>query len=292
MSNQTKGILLAGGRGTRLAPMTSVINKHLIPIYDKPMIYYPLSTLMLCGIREIAIITNPGDLSTFKKLLGDGSQIGITLTYFIQEKPNGLPEALTITKKYLNGSRSVLILGDNLLIGQGLGATLESHLHIDGASILAFPVTNPSEYGVVEFDAHGKVVSIEEKPHNPKSNFAIPGIYFFDEEAPAIASRLSPSSRGELEITDLLKEYLQTEKLYVTTVKRGTGWMDAGTTESLYAASELVRVLQDRQGYRFNVPEEIAFNQGWIAKDELNDAAQKFQGTSYGEYLLEVCKGI
>ncbi len=287
---KTKGIILAGGRGTRLAPMTSVINKHLIPIYDKPMIYYPLSTLMLCGIREIAFITNPDDLIVFKRLLGDGSQLGISLTYFVQQNPNGLPEALTITRDYLRGSKSVLILGDNLLIGQGLGTTLENHLGREGASILAFPVKNPSEYGVVEFDEDGKVVSIEEKPINPKSHFAIPGIYFFDELAPDIADRLTPSNRGELEITDLLKEYLKNKKLDVTTVRRGTGWMDAGTTESLYAASELVRVLQNRQGYRFNVPEEIAFNQGWISKNDLAVLASKYRGTEYGEYIIEISK--
>ncbi len=287
----TKGILLAGGRGTRLAPMTSVLNKHLIPIYDKPMIYYPLSTLMLCGIRDIALITNPEDVSVFKKLLGDGSQIGITLTYFVQENPNGLPEALTITKEYLQESKSVLVLGDNLLIGQGLGTTLESHLNQEGASILAFPVNNPSEYGVVEFDNLGKVISIEEKPTKPKSHFAVPGIYFLDENASKIASELSPSSRGELEITDLLKEYLKAGKLQVTTVKRGTGWMDAGTTESLFAASELVRVLQNRQGYRFNVPEEIAFNQGWISKEDLRKIAISYSATSYGDYLSEILQG-
>lgn len=284
----TKGILLAGGRGTRLAPMTSVLNKHLIPIYDKPMIYYPLSTLMLCGIRDIALVTNPEDVSVFKRLLGDGSQIGISLTYFVQEKPNGLPEALTITKEYIRDSKTVLILGDNLLIGQGLGTTLESHLNREGASILAFPVNNPSEYGVVEFDECGKVISIEEKPINPKSHFAVPGIYFLDENASKIASELSPSNRGELEITDLLKEYLKAGKLQVTTVRRGTGWMDAGTTESLYAASELVRVLQNRQGYRFNVPEEIAFNKGWISKQELTEIAIKYKGTAYGQYISEI----
>ena len=286
----TKGILLAGGRGTRLAPMTSVLNKHLIPIYDKPMIYYPLSTLMLCGIREIALITNPEDVPIFKKLLGDGSQIGISITYFVQENPNGLPEALTITKDYVDGSKSVLILGDNLLIGQGLGTTLESHLNHEGASILAFPVKNPQDYGVVEFDDSGKVISIEEKPLYPKSHFAVPGIYFFDEKVSEYASELKPSARGELEIVDLLRRYLELDSLRITTLKRGTGWMDAGTTESLFAASELVRILQQRQGYRFNVPEEIAYNQGWISKNDLVDAAQKFINTSYGLYLEELTK--
>lgn len=283
--NSTKGILLAGGRGTRLAPVTNVLNKHLIPIYDKPMIYYPLSTLMLCGIREIALITNPEDISLFQRLLGDGSQLGIEITYFKQEKPNGLPEAFTITQEYLKGSKSVLILGDNLLIGQGLGMTLESHVGKEGASILAFPVNNPEEYGVVEFDKNGKVISLEEKPKNPKSNFAVPGIYFMDENACKYARDLKPSQRGELEITDLLRVYLELNQLSVTTIRRGTGWMDAGTTESLYAASELVRVLQNRQGYRFNVPEELAFNRGWIDRTQLEKLAKLYKNTSYGSYL-------
>ena len=286
--NSTKGILLAGGRGTRLAPTTNVLNKHLIPIYDKPMIYYPLSTLMLCGIREIALITNPEDVSVFKKLLGDGSQLGIEITYFNQEKPNGLPEAFTITEEYLNGSKSVLILGDNLLIGQGLGTTLESHIGRSGASILALPVKNPEEYGVVNFDQSGNVISLEEKPKNPKSNFAVPGIYFMDENAAKYAFNLKPSSRGELEITDLLRIYLELSQLSVTTISRGTGWMDAGTTETLYAASELVRVLQNRQGYRFNVPEEIAFNRGWIDKNQILNLAALYKNTSYGSYLASL----
>lgn len=281
----TKGILLAGGRGTRLAPITTVINKHLIPIYDKPMIYYPLSTLMLCGIREIALVTNPGDIDTFKQLLGDGSHLGIEITYFAQDNPNGLPEAFTITKDYLAESKSVLVLGDNLLIGQGLGTTLQTQLDLPGASVLAFPVQNPQEYGVVEFDDEFNVISLEEKPENPKSNFAVPGIYFMDENASAFAAQLKPSSRGELEITDLLRIYLESDLLAVKTVHRGTGWMDAGTVESLYSASELVRVLQNRQGFRFNVPEEIAFNSGWIDKIQLQKLAAKYMNTGYGDYL-------
>jgi glucose-1-phosphate thymidylyltransferase len=281
----TKGILLAGGRGTRLAPITTVINKHLIPIYDKPMIYYPLSTLMLCGIREIALVTNPGDIDTFKQLLGDGSHLGIEITYFAQDNPNGLPEAFTITKDYLGESKSVLVLGDNLLIGQGLGTTLQSQLDLPGASVLAFPVQNPQEYGVVEFDDEFNVISLEEKPENPKSNFAVPGIYFMDENVSAFAAQLKPSNRGELEITDLLRIYLESDLLTVKTVHRGTGWMDAGTVESLYSASELVRVLQNRQGFRFNVPEEIAFNSGWIDKVQLQQLAVKYMNTGYGDYL-------
>lgn len=281
----TKGILLAGGRGTRLAPMTTVLNKHLIPIYDKPMIYYPLSTLMMCGIREIALVTNPDDVPVFKRLLGDGSQLGIKITYFEQGNPNGLPEAFTITKDYLKGCKSVLILGDNLLIGQGLGATLEGHIQKPGASVLAFPVNNPEDYGVVEFNPEGQVISLEEKPMKPKSNFAVPGIYFMDENASSYASNLKKSARGELEITDLLRRYLEIGKLSVTTIRRGTGWMDAGTTESLYAASELVRVLQNRQGFRFNVPEEIAFNRGWISRNQLSKLSVQYSNTSYGKYL-------
>jgi glucose-1-phosphate thymidylyltransferase len=265
--------------------MTSVLNKHLIPIYDKPMIYYPLSTLMMCGIREIALVTNPDDVPVFKRLLGDGSQLGIKITYFEQDNPNGLPEAFTITKDYLGGCKSVLILGDNLLIGQGLGATLESHIQKPGASVLAFPVNNPEDYGVVEFNPEGQVISLEEKPIKPKSNFAVPGIYFMDENASSYASNLKPSARGELEITDLLRRYLEMGKLSVTTIRRGTGWMDAGTTESLYAASELVRVLQNRQGFRFNVPEEIAFNRGWINRNQLSKLSVHYSNTSYGKYL-------
>ena len=290
MALKTKGILLAGGKGTRLSPITNVLNKHLIPVYDKPMIYYPLSTIMMCGIREIAIVTNPEDVDIFKKLLGDGSDLGLELEYFVQEKPNGLPEAFIITEEFIGGCRSVLMLGDNLLIGQGLGTTLETHLNKPGASILAFPVTNPQEYGVVEFDSNGKVVSIEEKPQKPKSHYAIPGIYFMDERAPHFSRSLTPSSRGELEITDLLSCYLSEGQLSVTTIKRGTGWVDAGTTESLYSASELVRVLQNRQGFRFNVPEEIAFNRGWISADDLLRLASQYSMTSYGEYLKTLIK--
>ena len=283
--DNTKGILLAGGRGTRLAPVTSVINKHLIPIYDKPMIYYPLSTLMLCGIREIAVITNPDENSIFRKLLGDGTKFGIRITYLIQNNPNGLPEAFTIAEEFLNGDKCVLILGDNLLIGQGLGNTLQQHLNKSGASILAFPVQNPEDYGVVEFDENGQAISLAEKPKNPKSNYAVPGLYFFDEKVSQFASRLKPSPRGELEITDLLREYLIRDQLFVTKVNRGTGWMDAGTVDSLYTASELVRVLQSRQGFRFNVPEEIAFNYGWISRDQLRSIANEYSNTSYGAYL-------
>ncbi len=287
---KTKGLLLAGGKGTRLAPITSVVNKHLLPIYDKPMIYYPLSTLMLSGLREIALITNPGDVSTFQKLLGDGSQFGIELTYLIQDNPNGLPEAFIIAEEFLNGANSVLALGDNLLIGQGFGRILGEHIDKEGASVFAFPVKNPSEYGVVEFDSSGKVSSLEEKPLNPKSRYAIPGLYFMDSRASVFSKELQPSQRGELEITDLLNLYHKIDSLHVTALERGTGWLDTGTTESLFAASELVRVLQERQGYRISMPEEVALNNGWITSRDLMKIAERFRGTSYGRYLIEVAK--
>ncbi len=288
MTVRTKGILLAGGKGTRLAPITSVVNKHLLPIYDKPMIYYPLSTLFLSGVREIAIITNPKDVDTFKNLLGHGSQFGVEFTYLSQENPNGLPEAFIIGEEFLNGSSSVLALGDNLLIGQGFGRILQKNLGKNGASVFAFPVKNPSEYGVVQFDSTGKVISLEEKPIKPKSRYAIPGLYFMDADAIEFSRQLKPSQRGELEITDLLRSYQEIDSLQVTRLERGTGWLDTGTTESLFAASELVRVLQNRQGYRIGVPEEIAFNNGWIDSLELLKSAQKYRNTSYGDYLAEI----
>ena len=287
---KTKGLLLAGGKGTRLAPITSVVNKHLLPIYDKPMIYYPLSTLMLSGLREIALITNPGDVNTFQKLLGDGSQFGIELTYLIQDKPNGLPEAFIIAEEFLNGANSVLALGDNLLIGQGFGRILGENIDKDGASVFAFPVKNPSEYGVVEFNSGGKVISLEEKPINPKSRYAIPGLYFMDSRASIFSNALKPSQRGELEITDLLNLYHKIDSLHVIALERGTGWLDTGTTESLFAASELVRVLQERQGYRISMPEEVALNNGWITSQDLLKTAGAFGSTSYGKYLIEIAE--
>lgn len=287
---KTKGLLLAGGKGTRLAPITSVVNKHLLPIYDKPMIYYPLSTLMLSGLREVALITNPGDVSTFQKLLGDGSQFGIELTYLIQDNPNGLPEAFIIAEEFLNGANSVLALGDNLLIGQGFGRILGENIDKEGASVFAFPVKNPSEYGVVEFNSAGKVISLEEKPNNPKSRYAIPGLYFMDNRASLFSKELQPSQRGELEITDLLNLYHKIDSLHVTALERGTGWLDTGTTESLFAASELVRVLQERQGYKISMPEEVALVNGWITPQDLIKTAGAFRGTTYGRYLIEIAE--
>jgi glucose-1-phosphate thymidylyltransferase len=283
-----KGILLAGGRGTRLAPVSTAINKHLLPIYDKPMFYYPLSTLMLSGVREIALISDPKDLSSFQKLLGDGTRLGIEITYFAQPDPNGLPEAFTITEEFLNGDFSALILGDNLLFGPGYGRSLQKKTIGGGASIFAFPVENPKDYGVIEINQVGKVISLEEKPLNPKSNLAIPGFYFFDGKVSEYAHGLKPSKRGELEIIDLLRVYLELGKLEVEIANRGTSWLDAGTTENLFTASELVKVTQNRQGYKINVPEEIAFESGWITLDELVKTAQSYKNSPYGDYLFSV----
>ncbi len=285
---KTKGILLAGGKGTRLAPTTTVLNKHLLPIYDKPMIYYALSTLMHCGLREIAIVTNRQDVEIFRKLLGDGSNFGINLDFLIQDEPRGLPDAFRVTAEYLGESNSVLALGDNIFTGPGFGQNLRNSLTDSGASIFAIPVNNPSEYGVIEFNTQGEAVSIEEKPRQPKSQFAIPGLYFLDNNAVEYSQNLSPSQRGELEIIDLLSKYLKAGTLKVNQLKRGSGWLDAGTTENLFAASELVRIYQVRHGLRIAVPEEIAYNNGWISDSDVWDLALKYEKTEYGEYLRNI----
>ena len=285
---KTKGILLAGGKGTRLAPSTTVLNKHLLPVYDKPMIYYALSTLMHCGLREIAIVTNRQDVEIFRKLLGDGSNFGINLDFLIQDEPRGLPDAFRVTAEYLGESNSVLALGDNIFTGPGFGQNLRNSLTDSGASIFAIPVNNPSEYGVIEFNTQGEAVSIEEKPRQPKSQFAIPGLYFLDNNAVEYSQNLSPSQRGELEIIDLLSKYLKAGTLKVNQLKRGSGWLDAGTTENLFAASELVRVYQVRHGLRIAVPEEIAYNNGWISDSDIWELALKYEKTEYGEYLRNI----
>jgi glucose-1-phosphate thymidylyltransferase len=249
------------------------------------MIYYPLSTLMLCGIRDIALISRPSDIPLFKALLGTGEDFGISITYLEQPEPKGLPEAYLIAEDFIDRRKSVLILGDNIFLGPGLGSVLEDRVNRKGSSIFAFPVMNASEYGVVEFDADGKVQSIEEKPVNPKSNYAIPGIYFLDANASKYARDLKPSTRGELEIVDLLRMYISTGELNVDIFQRGIGWMDAGTVDSLYAATELVEVLQKRQGLRFSVPEEISWRNGWISNTELAQQATKYRATDYGIYL-------
>ena len=263
-TNGVKGIILAGGTGTRLHPITRAVSKQLLPIYDKPMIFYPLSTLMLSGLREILLITTPHDQDAFFRLLGDGSTLGIKLSYVVQDQPNGLAEALILGEKFLDGEKCALILGDNLFYGPGLGTHLRQNTEVNGALIFAYLVRDPSAYGVVEFDESGTVLSIEEKPVAPRSSYAVPGIYFYDEKAPEIARQLTPSSRGELEITALNNAYLERGELRVEVLSRATTWLDTGTHESLYEAGGLIRTLQHRNGLRIGDVEQISRDQGWI----------------------------
>ncbi len=259
-----KGIILAGGTGTRLYPITRAVSKQLLPVYDKPMVYYPLSTLMLCGLREILVITTPHDQPAFERLLGDGGHLGLSLSYQVQDAPNGLAEALILGEKFLDGDKCALILGDNLFYGPGLGTQLATHREVDGALIFAYQVADPSAYGVVEFDESGRVLSIEEKPATPKSSFAVPGIYFYDERASDFARTLTPSARGELEITALNNLYLERDELRVEVLSRATTWLDTGTHESLYEAGGLIRTIQHRTGLRVGDVEQIARDQGWV----------------------------
>ena len=263
-TNGVKGIILAGGNGTRLYPITRAVSKQLLPIYDKPMIYYPLSTLMLTGLREILLITTPHDQEAFHRLLGDGSQLGLSISYVVQEQPNGLAQALILGEEFLDGDRCALILGDNLFHGPGLGTHLRQYTEIKGALIFAYQVSDPSAYGVVEFDDAGTVISIEEKPITPKSSYAIPGIYFYDEKASRLAHELTPSGRGELEISALNNAYLRAGELHVEVLSRATTWLDTGTHESLYEAGGLIRTLQHRSGLRIGDVEQIGRDQGWI----------------------------
>ncbi len=263
-TNGVKGIILAGGSGTRLHPITRAVSKQLLPIYDKPMIYYPLSTLMLTGLREILLITTPHDQDAFRRLLGDGSQLGLQISYVVQEEPNGLAQALILGEEFLAGDRCALILGDNLFHGPGLGTYLRRNTEVKGALIFAYQVSDPSAYGVVEFDEQGKVLSIEEKPITPKSSYAIPGIYFYDERASHMARELTPSGRGELEISALNNAYLKAGELSVEVLSRATTWLDTGTHESLYEAGGLIRTLQHRSGLRIGDVEQIARDQGWV----------------------------
>jgi len=259
-----KGIILAGGSGSRLHPITRAVSKQLLPVYDKPMIYYPLSTLMLTGLREILLITTPHDQAAFQRLLGDGTQLGLELSYVVQDRPNGLAEALLLGEPFLDGDKCVLILGDNLFYGPGLGTHLRQNVEVKGALIFAYQVSDPSAYGVVDFDDDGRVRSIEEKPKDPKSNYAVPGIYFYDERASSFARELKPSARGELEITALNNAYLERGELRVEVLSRATTWLDTGTHESLYEAGGLIRTLQHRNGLRIGDVEQIGRDQGWI----------------------------
>ena len=280
-----KGIILAGGKGTRLYPSSKVICKQLMPVYDKPMIYYPLSILMISGIKDILLITNPEDKESFEKLLGDGSQFGCKFSYEIQDKPNGLAEAFIIGKNFIKNDNVCLILGDNLIYGSGLGAILRSQLNSDGASIFAIEVEEPSNYGVVEFDSKGNILSIEEKPINPKSKYAIPGIYYYDNSVIHYAKMVKPSKRGEKEITDLNKIYLENKLLKVNKLPRGITWLDTGTPENFYEASEFVRVVQKRTYKKIACIEEIAYRMNYINKDDLQTLIKEKGKNDYSDYL-------
>src|SRR5215203_19715 len=285
-----KGIILAGGSGTRLYPITKAISKQLMPVYDKPMIYYPLSVLMMAGIKEILIITTPEDHSSFKRLLGDGTQIGCRFEYAIQEVPNGLAQAFVIGDKFIGNDKVALVLGDNIFYGSRLGRQLQELNDIEGAYVFAYEVSDPERYGVVEFDESNKVLSIEEKPSNPKSNYAVPGLYFYDNEVVNIAKNLQPSPRGEYEITDVNKKYLQQGKLKVAILDRGTAWLDTGTFDSLSDASEFIRVIEKRQGMKIGCIEEVAYRMEFINEEKLKQQAESLMKSGYGKYLWEVLK--
>jgi glucose-1-phosphate thymidylyltransferase len=285
-----KGIILAGGTGSRLWPLTKALSKQLMPIYDKPMIYYPLSTLMTTGIREILIITTPDDLPLFKKLLSDGSQLGCKFEYAVQSQPKGLAEAFIIGKKFIGKSKVALILGDNIFYGNGLEKLLKENDNPDGGIVYGYHVNNPKRYGVVEFDNTGKVISIVEKPEKPKSNYAIPGIYFYDNEVIEIAENIKPSGRGELEITDVNISYLQLEKLKVSVLDKGIAWLDTGTFSSLMQASQFVQVIEERQGLKIGCIEEVAYTQGFIDANQLEKLAKPLLKSGYGEYLMNLMK--
>ena len=280
-----KGIILAGGSGSRLYPVTHAVSKQLLPIYDKPMIYYPLTTLMLAGIRDILIISTPHDMPRFKQLLGDGTQWGVRLSYAVQDAPRGLPEAFVIGERFIGSDSCALVLGDNLFFGYDLSAELQAVAAKTGATVFAYQVTDPQRYGVVEFDANGRAISLEEKPAHSKSRYAIPGLYFCDNQAPAIARSLKPSARGETEIIDLLRRYLEAGNLRVQKMGRGRAWLDTGTPDSLLEASHFIHTMEKRQGLKIACPEEIAYRMDYITRDQLATLADALANTDYGRYL-------
>jgi len=285
-----KGIILAGGSGTRLHPLTLVMSKQMMPVYDKPMIYYPLSILMLAGIKEILIISTPHDLPNFEKLLGDGSRIGCKFSYAVQEKPNGLAQAFVIGADFIGDDKVALVLGDNIFYGDGMSKLLQENTNIDGGVVFAYQVSDPERYGVVEFDANNKAISIEEKPENPKSDFAVPGLYFYDNSVVEIAKNIQPSPRGEYEITDVNKVYLEQGRLKVAVLSRGTAWLDTGTFASLMQAGEFVQVIEERQGLKIGSIEEVAYRMGFITADELRSIATPLVKSGYGAYLLKLLR--
>ena len=281
-----RGIILAGGSGTRLHPITLGVSKQLVPVYDKPMVYYPLSTLILAGIRDVLVITTPHDAEQFHRLLGDGSQFGIAISYAVQEVPNGLAQAFVVGADFIGTERAALVLGDNIFYGPGLGTQLQRFDEVDGAAVFAYRVAEPSAYGVVEFDEAGRAISLEEKPPRPRSSYAVPGLYFYDNDVVAIARELKPSSRGEYEITDVNKAYLRKGRLRVEVLPRGTAWLDTGTFDSLLDASDFVRTIESRQGTKVGAPEEAAWRRGFLSDGDLRARGESLAKSGYGTYLL------
>jgi glucose-1-phosphate thymidylyltransferase len=283
-----KGIVLAGGSGTRLYPITKGTSKQLMPVYDKPMVYYPLATLMLAGIREILVITTPEDQTAFRRLLGDGSELGCSFTYAVQPRPEGLAQAFTIGADFIGDDKVALVLGDNLFYGHDFGSQLARHTDVEGATVFAYHVADPERYGVVEFDTHRRALSIEEKPTAPRSSYAVVGLYFYDNDVVRIAHEIQPSARGELEITSINQRYLQEGRLNVEVMSRGTAWLDTGTFDSMMQAAQFMQVVEERQGLKIGCLEEIAWEQGWIDDDQLRALAQPLEKSGYGQYLLKL----